>query len=241
MSTVVKDDWFAVDDLGGGLFRILEPSVHRFFRGNIFLLRGRDADLLIDFGMGLRPLAPLIASLSSGAPLIAVATHTHADHIGGFHEFADRRAHLSEAAASALMADHQTYADMFRALDEPVTKLPQTDWRKDAYRIAPAPLTATLQEGDVIDLGDRRFGVLHLPGHSPGGIGLIDRENGTFFSGDAIYRGTLVDDLPHSDKAVYRATMARIAALDVATAHGGHGQALSAEEMRAIAQAYLSA
>jgi len=241
LSARATEDWFAVDDLGGGLFRILEPHVHRFFRGNTFLLRGRDADLIVDFGMGLRPLAPLVASLASGAPLIAVATHTHADHIGGFHEFADRRAHVSEAAASASMADDQTYADMFRALDEPVTKLPQPDWRKDAYRISPAPLTATLEEGDVIDLGDRLFEVLHLPGHSPGGIGLLDRQNGIFFSGDAIYRGTMVDDLPHSDKAVYRETMARIAALDIAVAHGGHGQALSPEEMRAIALAYLPA
>lgn len=241
MSAQLTDEWFAVDDLGGGLFRIFEPAVHRFFRANIFLLRGRDADLLIDFGMGLRPLSPLVSTLASGAPLIAVATHSHADHIGGFHEFADRRSHVSEAAACASMSDNHTYADMFRSLDEPVARLPQPDWHKHEYRIAPAPLTETLKEGDVIDLGNCRFEVLHLPGHSPGGIGLIDRQNGLFFSGDAIYRGTLVDDLPHSDKAVYRDTMARIAALDIAVAHGGHGQALSADEMRAIALAYLSA
>ena len=83
--------------------------------------------------------------------------------------------------------------------------------------------------------------MLHLPGHSPGCIGLLDRQSGIFFSGDAIYRGTLVDDLPHSDKAVYRETMARIAALDVKIAHGGHNEALSADEMRAIALTYLAA
>lgn len=86
------------------------------------------------------------------------------------------------------MADNQTYADMLRALDEPVATPPQPDWCKDAYRIVPAPLAATLEEGDVIDLGDRRFEVL-----------------------------------------------------DVTIAHGGHNEALSAGEMRAIALAYLSA
>jgi glyoxylase-like metal-dependent hydrolase (beta-lactamase superfamily II) len=241
MSEIVTDGWFTIADLGGGLLRIYEPHVHRFFRANIFLLRGRDADLLVDFGMGLRPLAPLVTTLTGGAPLIAVATHSHADHIGGFHEFADRRAHSSEAAACATMSESATFAYMFRALDEAVAVQPEPGWQKDDYRIAPAPLSATLEEGEVIDLGDRRFEVLHLPGHSPGSIGLIDREDGLFFPGDAIYRGTLVDDLPHSDRNVYRDTMARIAGLDVAIAHGGHGDALSAQEMREIALAYMAA
>lgn len=241
MSGGVADGWFAVADLGGGLFRIHEPHVHRFFRANIFLLHGRDADLLIDFGMGLRPLAPLVAGLASGAPLIAVATHSHADHIGGFHEFADRRAHSSEVPACASMPDSATFASIFRALDEPVAVPPEPGWRKEDWRIVPAPLTSTVKADDVIDLGDRRLEVLHLPGHSPGGIGLLDRENGIFFPGDAIYRGTLVDDLPHSDRIVYRETMTRIAALDVAIAHGGHNEALSGKEMRDIALGYIGA
>ncbi|MFZ3562733.1 hypothetical protein ACOKM5_43130 [Streptomyces sp. BH097] len=29
------------------------------------------------------------------------------------------------------------------------------------------PVSQTLDDGDVIDLGDRRFTVLHLPGHGP--------------------------------------------------------------------------
>lgn len=240
MNAMAGQGWFAVADLGGGLFRIHEPHVHKFFRANIFLLHGRDADLLIDFGMGLRPLAPLVAWLSSGAPLIAVATHSHADHIGGFHEFANRRAHSSEASVCVTMPESETFADMFRALDDPVAIPPNPVWRKQDYRIAAAPLDIALEEGDVVSLGDRRLEVLHLPGHSPGCIGLIDRENGLFFAGDAIYRGMLVDDLPHSDRTVYRATMARIAALDISVAHGGHGDALSAEEMRDIALGYCA-
>jgi glyoxylase-like metal-dependent hydrolase (beta-lactamase superfamily II) len=240
MSSDILSDWFAVADLGQGVMRITEPNVHRFFRANMFLICGRDADLLIDFGMGLRPLEPLISHLGSGAPLIAVATHSHADHIGGFHEFIDRRAHISEALACAVMADSDTVADMFRALDEPVAIPPQPHWRKEEYRIVPAPLAATLQEGDVIDLGDRKFEVLHLPGHSPGCIGLVDWEHAAFFGGDAIYDGMLVDELPHSDKAAYRTTMARIAALEVAIAYGGHGSTLSKTKLHEIATNYFA-
>ena len=48
-------------------------------------------------------------------------------------------------------------------------------------------MTRALDEGDVIDLGDRVFKVLHLPGHSRGSIGLLEEATGVFFSGDVIY------------------------------------------------------
>jgi glyoxylase-like metal-dependent hydrolase (beta-lactamase superfamily II) len=53
-------------------------------------------------------------------------------------------------------------------------------------------------EGDEVDLGDRCFEVIHLPGHSPGSIGLWEESSGTLFSGDAIYDGPLLDELPES-------------------------------------------
>jgi glyoxylase-like metal-dependent hydrolase (beta-lactamase superfamily II) len=45
---------------------------------------------------------------------------------------------------------------------------------------------APLWEGDVIDLGGRRFEVILIPGHTPGSIALLDRANGVLVSGDSI-------------------------------------------------------
>ena len=42
--------------------------------------------------------------------------------------------------------------------------------------------------------------MLHLPGHSPDSIALLDERDGVFFSGDAIYDERLIDDLPDSDR-----------------------------------------
>ena len=110
------------------------------------------------------------------------------------------------------------------------------------YRIEPAPLTRTLlAEGDIVDLGDRQFRVLHLPGHSPDSIGLLDERDGLFFSGDAIYDDTLIDDLPDSDRAAYRATMARIIELPVRTAYGGHGESFSRRAHARDRQALIEA
>ena len=50
-----------------------------------------------------------------------------------------------------------------------------------------ATATSFVDEGDVIDLGDRSFVVLHTPGHTAGSICLWDEANGTIFTGDAIY------------------------------------------------------
>jgi glyoxylase-like metal-dependent hydrolase (beta-lactamase superfamily II) len=58
-----------------------------------------------------------------------------------------------------------------------------------SFRQQPCAQVSEIDEGDVIDLGDRAFEVLHLPGHSPGSIGLWDSSAGVLFSGDAIYDG----------------------------------------------------
>ena len=43
-----------------------------------------------------------------------------------------------------------------------------------------------LWDGDIIDLGDRAFEVIHIPGHTPGSIALLDRENRILVAGDSI-------------------------------------------------------
>ena len=232
--------WFRRRQLSDGLTVYDEPFVHAFFRANMFHLRGRDRDLVVDTGMGLARLSDAIA-VEPGKPLLALATHIHVDHVGSLNEFAERAGPASSAAAFAAMDDALTYADMYRVLADPVSQPPAPGWQVDAYRIEPAPLTTLLAEGDIVDLGDRQFRVLQLPGHSPDSIGLLDEHDGLFFSGDAIYDDTLIDDLPDSDRVAYRATMARIAELPVLTAHGGHGESFSGERMRQIARRYIEA
>jgi glyoxylase-like metal-dependent hydrolase (beta-lactamase superfamily II) len=230
--------WFASDFIDRGITRLWEPLVHRFFRANIFHVAGRDADLVIDFGMGIASVREALA-IPHKAPVLAVATHSHVDHIGSFHEFDRRMGHGAEANLFATADDRSTMAYLFREQPGALTRLPESNWRLDDFALKPAPLTDILSDGDSLDLGDATFLVMHLPGHSMGSIGLLDQKNGIMFSGDAIYKGRLVDDLPDSDRTMYRKTMALLCDLDVKSVFCGHGEPIGGAEMRAIARQYL--
>ncbi len=45
--------------------------------------------------------------------------------------------------------------------------------------------------GDSIDIGGRRFEVIHIPGHTPGSVALLDAENRLLISGDSIQAGMI--------------------------------------------------
>ncbi|MBN9220276.1 MAG: MBL fold metallo-hydrolase [Mesorhizobium sp.] len=236
--SVPAPDWFAREIVAPGITRIWEPHVHSFFRSNVFHVGGRDLDLVIDAGMGIVPLRPVL-DLASGKPVLAVATHIHVDHVGGLNEFEARAGHRKEAAFFEHMADEHTLAHLFRAQPEAVDRPPDEAWSAERFEIRAAPLTRTLDAGDRIETGDRSLRVLHLPGHSPGSIGLFDERNGDFFAGDAIYRGRLIDDLPGSNVHSYRETMQRLLRIEFSRAYCGHGEPIGQNELRSIAGAYL--
>lgn len=174
--------WYKTRQLAPGLWQTTEPFINEFFAANAFTLTGRDADLQVDFGCGLAPLREHLPS--TGKPIVAVATHSHIDHVGAFHEFETRLGHLAEADAFATMAEGLTFQDLFRAnaFGPAFCRTTSARFSLEVWRLKPAPLTRMLIDGDRIDLGDRTFTVLHLPGHSPGSIGLLDEKDGLFSS-----------------------------------------------------------
>ena len=81
MTRIPPKDWYRLRPAGDGITWIDEPHIKEFYRCNIWHMRGRDRDLMVDSGMGvvsLRQWVPLV----SERPLDAIASHTHFDHIG---------------------------------------------------------------------------------------------------------------------------------------------------------------
>lgn len=230
-----SEDWFETIAMGEGVTLIHEPWIKPFFRCNMWFVRGRDHDLLFDSGLGVFPLAPVVTKLTGRMP-VCVASHTHFDHVGGHHEFPCRCVHKNEAAILADPRNEWTLADAY-ATDAMFDAFPQ-GWDSAAYAVRPAPATRILADGDVIDLGDRAFEVIHTPGHSPGGIALWEKKTGVLLSGDILYDGPLITDTYHADPGAYDASIDRLERLPVRVVHGGHFPSFGRVRLRQLAAEY---
>lgn len=249
----IADRWFERRTISADLTLLTEPHVDPFLRCNIWHVRGRDRDLVIDTGLGIASLREAARDLFE-KPLAAVATHTHMDHTGGMHEFDERWVHALEANVLARgsdripldICDYDREALAMLAVvgyDLPgaiLTAIPHHGYDPRAHEPVPAAPTRHLVEGDIVDLGNCSFEVLHLPGHSPGSIGLWDARSRVLFSGDAIYDGALLDQLPGSNIPDYVATIKRLRELPVEIVHAGHEPSFPRARLIEMCDAYLA-
>ncbi|MEM7522549.1 MAG: MBL fold metallo-hydrolase [Pseudomonadota bacterium] len=238
MKRIKAEDWWRVRAVGDDVTFIDEPYIQEFFRCNIWHVRGRDRDMLVDSGMGVVSLTDWVP-LVTERPLTAVASHTHFDHIGCHHEFADRCVHKAEADLLAAPTRANTLADPY-VEDAIFDALPPAPYESRTYAVKAAPATRLLEDGDVVDLGDRWFEVIHTPGHSPGGIALYEAASETLFSGDIVYDGPLIEDTYHSDAADYVASMKRLLTMKIRTVHGGHFPSFGGERLADIVRGWLA-
>ncbi|QRM57280.1 MBL fold metallo-hydrolase [Sinorhizobium sp. BG8] len=237
MQRIRPENWYSVRRLQDDVTYICEPYIQEFYRCNIWHVRGRDRDMLVDSGMGvvsLREWVPLV----SERDLIAVASHTHFDHIGCHHEFECRAVHSAEADILAHPTRSNTLADPY-VTDEIFDALPPEPYCSKCYGVRKAPATRILSDGDLIDLGDRSFEVIHTPGHSPGGIALYEKVTQILFSGDILYDGHLIEDTYHSNAADYTASMERLLTLPVRVVHGGHFPSFDGDRYRQLILKWL--
>jgi glyoxylase-like metal-dependent hydrolase (beta-lactamase superfamily II) len=245
----VAERWFEVQTVDDGVVRITEPHVDPFLRANMFLIRGRERDLLVDTGLGLASLRGELGELFE-RPVLAVATHRHFDHTGGLHEFDDVAVHRDDAGAIAsaegfasLRIENYPLEELggYAAPESLLTALPHAGFDVDAYRVAPVTPTRVVEEGDVFDLSDRKLTVLHLPGHTPGEIGLWEEETGTLFPGDCVYEsGILLDEMPESNIRDYVRSMRRLLDVPVRIVHGGHDDSFGRERLHELIDAYVA-
>jgi glyoxylase-like metal-dependent hydrolase (beta-lactamase superfamily II) len=242
-------DWYTRADVGSGVIRISEPHVNELLSANLWWLRGDDRDIVVDAGLGVVALRKAIPGMFERDPMVLL-THAHLDHVGGAAEFDDRAAHRAEAGLLAAGVPASLYgAELYDKLgidaageavpELMIDVLPGPGYDPATYRVEPVTLHRVLDDGDRIDLGGRALTVLHLPGHTPGSIALLEERTGTLYSGDVVYEGALIDNLPNSDVAAYQRSMEFLADLDVSVVHPGHGQSFDRTRLRQLAETYL--
>jgi hydroxyacylglutathione hydrolase len=120
-------------------------------------------------------------------PALLLNTHGHGDHIGG-------NAALKQAFPEAPLIiganDERLLTDSMANMSAPF-----------GMPVVSPPADRLVREGDVIDAAGIRLEVLDLPGHSPGHVVFIVREDPVIvFGGDVLFRdGIGRYDFPGSD------------------------------------------
>jgi glyoxylase-like metal-dependent hydrolase (beta-lactamase superfamily II) len=205
----VASDWFEVYRVEGGVFALAEPLQAQEVIS--YLIVGMDRALLFDTGLGLVPIRPVVEELTR-LPVEVLNSHTHFDHVGGNAEF-----------------------DAILALDSPYTKANSAGFPHAvlAGEVAPASFCGGAPKGvdtpgfrtrpwyahrnvadlDRIDLGGRVLEILHVPGHTPDALALLDRARGLLWTGDSYYDGTIWLYVPETSLDDYERSMERLAAL----------------------------
>jgi len=250
----IAQRWFDVTEVADGILHITEPYVHAYVRANAWLISGSAGQLLVDAGLGIASLRSELGERLD-RPVIAIATHSHFDHFGGLGEFADRAANRDDGDVIDAASDYttltagtypQALVDEFVAAgaavpDVLISAVPSEDFDIAGFRTPAVAITRWLADGDVVDIGDRIFEVLHTPGHSPGSICLWEGRSGTLVSGDVLVDGEpLLDELPRSSPADFAVSLRRLADLPVRMVCAGHGPVFGRDRARAIIADYLS-
>ena len=151
-------------------------------------------------------------------PVLLVNTHGHGDHIGA-------NAALKEAFPGAVLAVHR---DARPLLLDPERNLSQLF----GFCTVSPPPDRLLEDGETLGVDGLAFEVIHLPGHSPGGIclgrGAADHTPPVLFTGDALFAGGIGrTDLPGmSGETLLASIRNRLLTLpDETVIYPGHGPA----------------
>ncbi|MFC0336890.1 hypothetical protein [Kushneria avicenniae] len=164
------------------MIRIDESAMRTFYRCNIWHICGHDRDLL------------------------AVASHTHFNHIGAPHESGTCHVHAAEAEILASPDLERTMAADF--LDAAMFEaLPPAPFEYYRYQLSLPERIECLENDDMLSPGDRRFEVIHTLDHPPGSIALWEVASATLMSGDLIHDGPLIENTWHSYLDDYVASM----------------------------------
>ena len=115
-------------------------------------------------------------SSRSLTPEAVLLTHAHSDHVFGARDVQDRfgiPVYMHPKEREVLV--HNAKMSKLLGLTPPDCSFTTTD----------------IAEGDILELAGIRFEVIETPGHTPGGVCYLDREDRTMLTGDTLFAGAI--------------------------------------------------
>ncbi len=137
-------------------------------------------------------------------------THAHVDHVAALPK-------LHEALGVQIYL-HPDDAMLYNAAPQQGMMF--------GYPVDPLPdAQMTLADGGTVEVAGMEADIIHLPGHSPGGVAFHFKSIDTLFVGDILFAGSIGRvDLPGADPAAMKASLDRLKELpDQTRVLPGHG------------------
>ncbi|MCX5802644.1 MAG: MBL fold metallo-hydrolase [Proteobacteria bacterium] len=184
---------------------------------------------IVDVGLTGKGSYKIQSILKMGIELSAIKriimTHTHFDHIGCLSEVkkeipeAELWVHILEADLLEKGDERAVYGmDMFQGMCQT-----QYGFKPGAFKFK---VDKKLQGKETMDIGGMTWEVIHIPGHSMGGIALYNRAAKILIPGDVVYADYAIGrfDLFGADANELKKSLLRLAKLDVDILLPGHNE-----------------
>jgi uncharacterized sulfatase len=150
-----------------------------------------------------------------------INTHHHPDHFFGNQAFKDVKIAALPTAIEDMEREGGAFSDnMYRMTG---------DWMRGTE-----PLAATEKlTADTLSVGDHKFKLLVLQGHSHADLALLDEKTGVLFAGDLVFYNR-TPTTPHANLAKWLDALKQLEQLKFTYLVVGHGEVL--QDKRAIVQ-----
>lgn len=149
-------------------------------------------------------------------------THAHLDHVGGVSS-------LKKLRPEAQVILHKADEPLYMALPEQPAwiGIPRAQWPLYGFNYEEPPRPDRYwTDGELYEVGELAFKVLHCPGHTPGHVVLFNERERKVFVGDCLFAGSIGrTDLPGgSAEQLMDSLMNKIIPLgDDVEVYSGHG------------------
>ena len=149
------------------------------YQTNCYILRDSEIAkdcLIVDAGLQAGELIDFLGEHKLN-PVAVILTHGHADHIAGV-------AVLRENFPDIKVYIHKLDARMLTEAKGNLSAMAGVPFSTE-------PAEFSLEEGTIIEQAGIKLQVLHIPGHTPGGICLYSEDEGIVFTDDTLFADSI--------------------------------------------------
>ena len=192
----MSNSWFKTRAIADSVLLIQEPLKrlapdYLTNTVNMFVVHDKNEALLIDCGTGVYSIVDeLLPVLPTKTILTPFITHNHWDHVGSLYEFETALMHQADAKKLAEEENLDHIREDVLKRNEPISSILEKPYTRKPF----SGEAIHVKNGEWIQVGKLELQIIHLPGHTPGSIGLWHPDEKFMFVGDAFQTGCVYAD-----------------------------------------------